>query len=778
MGYGRYVGRAGALAVVLGVGAAVASSPALASTESDTASASKPAHADRGSGADGPAAGAPSGTERSPESGSSQDRSGSSDNAETDSDEAVTAHRSGRQRDASVDVDEDEEERTEVSADGDDADGNSPAVDNRPPGKPAATRVTEPPAPSVEPQQADVPSTATPAVTARTVTTRPLTTLSPASTTPEPVTPTESPLLLAFLAAARRVGVQAETRPATASAASALEIFRPGPEVVTSVRVGEYLHGLVVTPDGRRIYIADMDNGTVRVINAANGRPAAGAIKVGEGPYGVAITPDGKRVFVTVNAQSIVRVIDTATNRVIGEPIAVADDPRQLLVSPDGRRVYVSHDQGYGRGAAITVIDTATNKAVGSPISLGGSPGSMVMSADGQRLYVQTYNSGMETSQVVVVATSTGQTVGSPIPMNTGLIAISPDEKRFYSAAGENSVYVVDAATGAVIGDPIAVQANWPSSGVLSPDGTRLYVYGYSSDWGMVSVVDTATFTELGAGEIASWPGELVVSRDGRRLYTTGTNGTVTVIDTAKLERKNSAPTVTLQRQGAPSSSGRVTGSLTAKDGDGDRLSYTGMTTSKGTVTVTSRGSFTYTPTAAARHAAAAAGAPAEAKTDTFTITVNDGKGGVATVPITVAIRPANSAPSSVRATVAKPDQVTGVVTGRVSATDRDRDTLTYSAPVLASGTVTFRADGTFTYVPSDAAREKARATRGTDTERFKVTVNDGHGGIKTVTVSVTIAPQSAASRQGPTATGGVTSNPVMRPDAPARPVGEVPFAG
>ncbi|MDZ4235449.1 MAG: hypothetical protein U1C73_17205, partial [Dietzia sp.] len=74
----------------------------------------------------------------------------------------------------------------------------------------------------------------------------------------------------------------------------------------------------------------------------------------------------------------------------------------------------------------------------------------------------------------------------------------------------------------------------------------------------------------------------------------------------------NTAPTATLSRQSSPSwFSAKVTGSIKANDPDGDTLTYTGMTTTKGTVTVTTRGTFTYTPTAAARHAAAATTAEA-----------------------------------------------------------------------------------------------------------------------------------------------------------------------
>lgn len=127
----------------------------------------------------------------------------------------------------------------------------------------------------------------------------------------------------------------------------------------------------------------------------------------------------------------------------------------------------------------------------------------------------------------------------------------------------------------------------------------------------------------------------------------------------------NSVPTATLTSQKPPTSTGTVTGKVTAADPDGDKLTYSALTTPKGTVTVTSTGSFTYTPTAVARHAAAAADADPAAKTDTFTIRVDDGRGGTADVDVNVSIVPANSAPTTTTPTVGKPDPVSGLVTGR-----------------------------------------------------------------------------------------------------------------
>lgn len=228
---------------------------------------------------------------------------------------------------------------------------------------------------------------------------------------------------------------------------------------------------------------------------------------------------------------------------------------------------------------------------------------------------------------------------------------------------------------------------------------------------------------------------------------TDGHGGIVTTTVTVSIAPSTSAnsdPTGGAFSVDAPGANGIVTGTVTATDPDGDTLSYSGSgTTAKGTVVVEADGGFTYTPTAAARHAASAVGAPTSALTDSFTVTVADGLGGTLSVPVTVSIVGANSVPEA-SFSAGSPDPTTGVVAGIVTATDADGDTQTFSAPTLSAkgGEVTLNTTtGQFSYKPTDAARAQAAQTAGADTDTFTVTVSDGHGGIDTVTVSVTIAP-------------------------------------
>jgi VCBS repeat-containing protein len=312
------------------------------------------------------------------------------------------------------------------------------------------------------------------------------------------------------------------------------------------------------------------------------------------------------------------------------------------------------------------------------------------------------------------VAPASGETADGVQASSAAQTAV----RRSVSAAPEPSP--VAAATGAV-GEDVVSGAFAP---LLAPGG------GVPPQSPAVWVLAAVARRELGQSD--------------------ATTGSQSLAVAAALVTANSAPLAMLTKQGAPNvKTGKVTGKVTASDPDGNKLAFVSpITTAKGTVTITSKGVFTYTPTAAARHAAAAMTASAAAKMDTFKIVVSDGLGGVTNVPVTVTIAPANSAPG-VKATVNKPDPVTGAVTGQITVADKDADTPTFAATAPTNGSVVIKSDGTFTYKPTAAARDTARVTRSGDTDKFTVTVNDGHGSTKAIPITVTIAPSDTAPVNG-----------------------------
>jgi serine/threonine-protein kinase len=64
-------------------------------------------------------------------------------------------------------------------------------------------------------------------------------------------------------------------------------------------------------PDGRHFYTANVDDGTVAVVDALSGAVTA-RIPTGASPTSVAVAPDGRHAFVTNFGDGTVRVLDTA----------------------------------------------------------------------------------------------------------------------------------------------------------------------------------------------------------------------------------------------------------------------------------------------------------------------------------------------------------------------------------------------------------------------------------------------------------------------------------
>jgi len=200
------------------------------------------------------------------------------------------------------------------------------------------------------------------------------------------------------------------------------------------------------------------------------------------------------------------------------------------------------------------------------------------------------------------------------------------------------------------------------------------------------------------------------------------------------------------------------------RDADGDALTVTAVTQpGHGTVTINPlTGNPVYTP------------APDYNGTDSFTYTVRDPSGATSQATVTVTVGAVNDAPQALADTGATDQNGTlsvsaadGVIqsgsqpAGRDS--DPDGDTLAVSAvghgstagqvgqPLAgAFGSLTLHADGSYTYVPNDAARALAQGATGQDV--FSYTIKDAGGLTSSTTLTLTVtgtndAPVAVADR-------------------------------
>ena len=97
--------------------------------------------------------------------------------------------------------------------------------------------------------------------------------------------------------------------------------------------------GIVVTPDGREVWVAFRGERVVRVIDGNNGTVLA-TLQGFPSTERLAITSDGKRVLLTDLRCREVKVADAATHRVIGS-VSDLRDAAQVRVLPDNRTAIV-----------------------------------------------------------------------------------------------------------------------------------------------------------------------------------------------------------------------------------------------------------------------------------------------------------------------------------------------------------------------------------------------------------------------------------------------------
>jgi hypothetical protein len=118
---------------------------------------------------------------------------------------------------------------------------------------------------------------------------------------------------------------------------------------------------------------------------------------------------------------------------------------------------------------------------------------------------------------------------------------------------------------------------------------------------------------------------------------------------------------------------------------------------------------------------------------DSFSYTLADGRGGSATATVNIVVTPVNDAPVAVKDIGAVLSNSTVTISVLDNDTDVDGDTLTVS---LASPTVTTTLGSATSNGTTVTYIAKAGVT-GTDTINYSI--NDGHGGIATATVTIKI---------------------------------------
>ncbi len=194
------------------------------------------------------------------------------------------------------------------------------------------------------------------------------------------------------------------------------------------------------SPDGKTLYVSNENDNMVSVVDIGEGRIQS-EIPVGIEPEGMGISPDGKTLVNTSETTNMAHFIDTATHKVVAN-VLVDSRPRYAEWTADGKQVWVSAEIG----GSVSVIDSEQHKIIKKiKFSIPGVPAEatqavgIALSQDGKLAL------GPANRVAVVDAQSFEVKTYLLVGQRVWHLAFSPDQQILYTTNGvSNDISAID----------------------------------------------------------------------------------------------------------------------------------------------------------------------------------------------------------------------------------------------------------------------------------------------------------------------------------------------
>ncbi|HEV3221681.1 MAG TPA: YncE family protein [Puia sp.] len=160
-------------------------------------------------------------------------------------------------------------------------------------------------------------------------------------------------------------------------------------------------HMIYVTPDGKNVYTTNVSSGTVSILVdtllppqvGPNGQSFPGAkarmewqqtvIPVSKGSEGFDVSPNGRELWTAASDDGSIAIINIAARKVTDKIDAKAFGANRLKFTPDGKRVLVSSL----RTGDLFIYDAGSRKEL-KRLNIGHGGAGILMDTDGSRAFV------------------------------------------------------------------------------------------------------------------------------------------------------------------------------------------------------------------------------------------------------------------------------------------------------------------------------------------------------------------------------------------------------
>ena len=251
------------------------------------------------------------------------------------------------------------------------------------------------------------------------------------------------------------------------------------PKAIPSVRAGKKPTAIAIDPAGETLYVGDQGTDNLLQFHIGQGgalEPLEMRTLAGP-PIGLTVAPDGERAYLTV--AGFVKWMDVGEDGGLDETTLVGHQTGAFLtdvvLTPDGKRLYASSVAhgilGFEVAAdgSITALDPAAT-ATGAKVT------SLAISADGNSLYAAGAAGppgGNRLLQYTIEddgALTAKDPASQPLGAGPHDLAITPDGRSLYVAAGDLALFDLDLSGVATPKTPAAVDLVEANGVVVSPN--------------------------------------------------------------------------------------------------------------------------------------------------------------------------------------------------------------------------------------------------------------------------------------------------------------------